>query len=302
MKVGFIGLGLMGGPMAKNILKAGFELIVATRTPGKAEGFVSSCLEASKEARVRAGSIADVARGSEVIVLCVTDSPDVVNVARGPDGLFSHCSGGTIIIDMSTISPEVTRDLAEEAQKKNLFWLDCPVSGGTRGAQMGTLTVFAGGSAEALEKSRPVLQSMSSRVTHFGPSGNGQHAKLANQIMTGVNLLAVCEALSYAQSVGLPLAPLREALMGGAGNSWALDVLGGKMVQGDFAPAFMVKLQQKDLRLVLGEAGKKHAPLPATALSHQMLAILEAKGRGDDGTQALFTVYQDMAGLTNKKN
>lgn len=240
---------------------------------------------------------AEVAAASEVVVTMVTDSPDVVVVARGEQGLFSKARPGTIIIDMSTIAPQVTRELAAEAQTQSLSWLDAPVSGGEKGAIEGTLTIMVGGADEALERARPVLEAMGKRITHFGPAGAGQSAKLCNQIMTAVNMLAVCEALTFGAKAGLDPATLHQALTGGAANSWALEVLGKKMIERDFKPAFMVKLQQKDLRLVLDAANANHTPLPAASLAHQLFTIVEAEGRGDDGTQSLLRVFERLAGL-----
>jgi 3-hydroxyisobutyrate dehydrogenase len=298
MQVGLIGLGIMGAPMARNLLKAGFPLTVATRTPGKAEKFA---VENSSLGKVNAvGTPAEVAAASEIIVTMVTDSPDVVAVARGDHGIFASAKPGSIIIDMSTISPQVTRELAEEARAKGLFWLDAPVSGGEKGAIEGALTIMVGGEAEALERARPTLNAMGKRITHFGPAGNGQSAKLCNQIMTAVNLLSVCEALTFGAKAGLDLATLHQALTGGAANSWALEVLGKKMIERDFKPAFMVKLQQKDLRLVLDAANANHTSLPAAALAHQLFAVVEAEGRGDDGTQSLLRVFEKMASLNKE--
>jgi 3-hydroxyisobutyrate dehydrogenase len=295
MQVGLIGLGIMGAPQARNLLRAGFEVTVATRTPGKAEKFVS---ENASLGKVRAVETpAEVASVSEVIITMVTDSPDVVAVARGEQGIFVAAQSGSIVIAMSTISPQVMRELAEEAKAKGLTWLDAPVSGGEKGAIEGTLTIMVGGETEALERARPVLEAMGKRITHFGPAGNGQSAKLCNQIMTAVNMLSVCEALTFGAKAGLDLPTLHQALTGGAANSWSLEVLGKKMIERDFKPAFMVKLQQKDLRLVLGAANANHTPLPAAALAHQMFAAVEAEGRGDDGTQSLLRIFERMAGL-----
>jgi 3-hydroxyisobutyrate dehydrogenase len=295
MQIGLIGLGIMGAPMARNILKAGFPLTVATRTPGKAEKFAA---DNSSLGQVNAvGTPAQAAAACEVIITMVTDSPDVVAVARGKDGVFSTAKAGSIIIDMSTISPQVTRELAAEARAKGLSWLDAPVSGGEKGAIEGTLTIMIGGEGEALERARPVLAAMGKRITHFGPAGNGQSAKLCNQIMTAVNLMSVCEALTFGAKAGLDLATLHQALTGGAANSWALEVLGKKMIDRDFKPAFMVRLQQKDLRLVLDAANANHTPLPAASLAHQLLAAVEAEGRGDDGTQSLLRIFERMGGL-----
>lgn len=295
MQIGLIGLGIMGAPMARNLLKAGFPVTVSTRTPGKADAFAK---EAASLGTIKAvANAAEVAAASEIIVTMVTDSPDVVAVARGEQGIFSAAKPGTIIIDMSTISPQVTRELAEEAKSKGLHWIDAPVSGGEKGAIEGTLTIMVGGETESLEKARPALEAMGKRITHFGPAGAGQSAKLCNQIMTAVNMLAVCEALTFGAKAGLDLATLHQALTGGAANSWALEVLGKKMIDGDFKPAFMVKLQQKDLRLVLDAAGANHTPLPAASLANQLFASAEAEGRGDEGTQTLLNVFKRMAGL-----
>lgn len=295
MQVGFIGLGIMGAPMARNLLKAGFALTVATRTPGKAETFAE--VNASLGTVRAVKSAAEVAATSDLIITIVTDSPDVIAVARGEQGIFSTASPGSIVIDMSTISPQVTRELADEAKAKGLFWLDAPVSGGEKGAIEGTLTIMLGGDAQALERARPVLEAMGKRITHLGPAGNGQAAKLCNQIMVSVNLLAVCETLTFAQKAGLDLNTLHQALTGGAANSWALEVLGKKMIDRDFNPAFMVRLQQKDLRLVLDAANANHTPLPSASLAHQMFAAVEAEGRGDDGTQSLLRIFERLAGL-----
>ena len=291
LHVGFIGLGLMGGPMAQNIARAGFSLTVATRTPGKAESF------AAQHACSSAPSPGALAASCRVVVLCVTDSPDVEKVARGPEGVLARAAPGTVVVDMSTISPEVTRELAAAASERGVFWLDAPVSGGTKGAAEGTLTIMVGGEEAALKVARPVLEAMGKKITHFGGPGQGQNAKLCNQIMTGVNLLGVCEALTFAQKAGLDLAAVHSALTGGAANSWALDVLGKRIVDDDYKPTFMVKLQQKDLRLVLQAASQTGVVLPAAALSNQMLTTVEAEGRGDDGTQSLVRTYRKMAGL-----
>lgn len=294
-QLGLVGLGIMGAPMARNLLKAGFTVTVATRSPGKAERFAA---EASSLGRIApVATAAEVAAASDMVITMVTDSPDVVEVARGEHGLFAGAQPGTVIIDMSTISPQITKDLAGEAKSLGLHWLDAPVSGGEKGAIEGTLTIMVGGDESVLETCRPVLMAMGKRITHFGPAGSGQSAKLCNQIMTAINLLAVSEAMVFGKKAGLDLATLHQALTGGAANSWALEVLGRKMIDRDFAPAFMVRLQQKDLRLVLEAAAANHTPLPGTSLVHQLLAAIEAEGRGDDGTQSLVRVVGKLAGL-----
>lgn len=294
MQVGLIGLGIMGAPMARNLIKAGFPLTVATRTAGKAERFAA---DAAQWGEVRAvNSAAEVAAASEVMITMLPDSPDVAALARASDGIFAGARSGAVVIDMSTISPQVTRELSAEAASRGLAWLDAPVSGGEKGAIEGTLTIMVGGVSAALDRCRPVLEAMGKRITYFGPSGNGQSAKLCNQILCAVNLLAVCEGLIFGAKAGLDLPTLHQALTGGAANSWALEVLGRKMIDRDFAPAFMVRLQQKDLRLVFETARDNHIPLPGSALVHQLLASVEAEGRGDDGTQSLLRVLERLAG------
>ncbi len=294
-RIGFIGLGIMGQPMAKNLLRTGFPLVVTTRTPGKAEAFAAE--NASLGEVTAVATPAEAAANAEIIVTMVTDSPDVVAVARGKEGIFATASPGSIIIDMSTISPDVTRELAAEAASHGLFWLDGPVSGGEKGAIEGTLTIMIGGDPDALERARPALEAMGKRITHFGPAGNGQAAKLCNQILVVGNLLAVCEALTFGARAGLDLPTLHQALTGGAANSWALEVLGKKIIDRDFKPAFMVRLQQKDLRLVLDAAYAAKVPLPTTSLGHQLFSIVEGEGRGDDGTQSLARVFERLAGI-----
>jgi 3-hydroxyisobutyrate dehydrogenase len=281
--------------MARNLVKAGFKLTVATRTPGKAARFAA---ETAEWGEVRAvNTAAEVAAASEVTITMLPDSPDVAAVARAADGIFAGARPGAVVIDMSTISPQVTRELATEAAARKVHWLDAPVSGGEKGAIEGTLTIMVGGEREALERVRPALEAMGRRITYFGPAGNGQSAKLCNQIMTGINLLAVCEALVFGAKAGLDLSTLHQALTGGAANSWALEVLGRKMIERDFAPAFMVRLQQKDLRLVLDAARANHTPLAGASLVHQLLAAVEAEGRGDDGTQSLVRIIERLAGV-----
>jgi 3-hydroxyisobutyrate dehydrogenase len=295
MRVGFVGLGIMGAPMARNLLRAGFAVDVATRTAGKAERFA---VENSPLGDVRAfQTAAAVARECDVVITMVTDSPDVIDVTRGEGGIFTGARPGLIIIDMSTISPQVTRELAADAKTRDIHWLDAPVSGGEKGAIEGTLTIMVGGDREALERVRPVFDAMGKRITHFGPAGQGQSAKLCNQIMTAINLLSVCEAMVFGKKAGLDLATLHGALTGGAANSWALEVLGKKMIDGDFAPAFMVRLQQKDLRLVLEAARANNTPLVGASLVHQLLAAVEAEGNGDAGTQSLVRLIEKLAGL-----
>ena len=293
LRVGFVGLGTMGAPMARNLAKAGFPLALATRTASKARALAS---ELGSAGGVRAfESPAELARESDVVVSCLPDAPEVEAVLVGPGGVAESASAGAIAIDCSTIAAESTRAIAARLSERGIFLLDAPVSGGQKGAIEGTLTFFVGGDAAALERARPVFQAMGKRVTHLGPSGAGQLGKAANQIIVAGNLIAVSEALAFAQKVGLPLPALHEALTGGAANSWALEVLGRKMIDRDFKPAFAIKHQQKDLAILLRTAREKGVPLPGSALVHQLLSALEAQGRGEEGTQALLTLYEQLS-------
>jgi 3-hydroxyisobutyrate dehydrogenase-like beta-hydroxyacid dehydrogenase len=289
LRVGFIGLGTMGLPMARNLAKAGFPLTVSTRSLPKAE---SLARELSGVRAVR--EPAEVGRDSDVLVSSVPDAPEFEEVHLGENGTAAGAARGAIVIDTSTIAAEAARGIASRLAERGIALLDAPVSGGQKGAIEGTLTFFVGGEAAALEKARPVFQAMGKRVTHLGASGAGQLGKAANQILVGVNLMAVSEALAFAKKAGLPLPALHEALTAGAANSWALEVLGKKMIDRDFAPAFAIKHQQKDLAIVLRTARESGLPLPGAALVHQLLVALEAAGRGDDGTQALYTLYEKL--------
>lgn len=295
LRVAFIGLGTMGQGMARNIAKAGFPLTVATRTPGKAETFAAALAAEGRDARP-AKTPAAAAEGADVIVSCVPDAPEVESVHLGANGTASGARKGAVVIDCSTIAAEAARGIAARLLEKGLDFLDAPVSGGQKGAAEGTLTFFVGGDAAALERARPVFGAMGRRLTPLGPSGSGQLGKAANQILVANNLMGVAEALSFAARAGLPLAPLHEALTAGAASSWALEILGKKMIDRDFKPAFAVKHQQKDLAIVLKTARERGTPLPGTALVHQLLAALEAQGRAEDGTQALLTVYESLGG------
>ena len=289
LRVGFIGLGTMGLPMARNLARAGFPLTVTSRTFAKAESLTREwpSVRAVREA-------AEVGRESEVVVSSVPDAPQVEEVHLGEKGTAAGAARGTVVVDTSTIAAEAARTVAERLAERGVALLDAPVSGGQKGAIEGTLTFFVGGDSAALEKSRPVLQVLGKRITHLGPSGAGQLGKAANQILVGVNLMAVAEALAFAKKAGLPLPALHEALTAGAANSWALEVLGKKMIDRDFKPAFAIKHQQKDLAIVLRTARENRIPLPGAALVHQLLVALEAAGGGDDGTQALYTLYEKL--------
>jgi len=289
LTVGFIGLGTMGAPMARNLAKAGFDLALATRTAAKARALAA-------ELSVRAyDSPAALARGCEIVVSCLPDSPEVEEVHLGDNGTIHGARPGTVVVDCSTIAAESARTIAHRLSQSGLLWLDAPVSGGQKGAIEGTLTFFVGGEDSALAKARPVLEALGKRITLLGGAGAGQLGKATNQIIVAGNLVAVAEGIAFAQKAGLPIEALHGALTAGAATSWALEVLGRKMIDRDFKPAFAIRHQQKDLAIVLQTARQRGVPLPAVALVHQLLSALEAQGRGDDGTQALLTLYETMS-------
>ncbi|HPR87355.1 MAG TPA: NAD(P)-dependent oxidoreductase [bacterium] len=280
MKIGFIGLGIMGEPMALNLLKAGFPLTVFNRTARRMDKLLAAGAAGAYSPR-------EVAAKSDVVITIVTDSPDVEEVVLGENGILSGLHTGSVVIDMSTISPAVTRKLAAEIERKGGEMLDAPVSGGDIGAIAGTLAIMVGGKKEVFQGCLPVLEAMGKSVTWIGGHGMGQTVKLCNQILGAVTNLAVCEAVEFARKAGVDPLVMIEAVKGGAAGSWQLANLGPKMVAGNFAPGFMIDLQQKDLRLALEAAREMQLPAPALALVQQLFTGCQAHGEGREGTQAL---------------
>ena len=293
-KVGFIGLGIMGVPMVRNLMKAGFDVTVYNRTAFKADKMVA-------EGAKKVDSPATVASENAVIITMVSDTPDVEQVILGENGVIEGVKPDAVVIDMSTISPEATRKLAARLEAKKAYMLDAPVSGGEGGAIAGTLSIMVGGDAAILERCRPILEAMGKSITYIGGHGMGQTTKLMNQILVTGNLNAVCEALVFAQKQGVDLQKAIEAVKGGAAGSWQLSNLGPKIIKRDFAPGFMVELLQKDLRLVNEAAESTKTPLLATTLIHQLFGSLEAVGDGKLGTQALAKVIERLANTEVKQ-
>jgi 3-hydroxyisobutyrate dehydrogenase len=287
-RIGFIGLGIMGRPMAQNLLKAGFQVTVYNRSKPPVDLLVS--LGASSASSPRA-----VAERSDLVITMVTDSEAVKEVVLGQGGVIEGAHAGMVLVDMSTISPSVTRSVSSSLAAKGVAMLDAPVSGGDTGAREGTLTIMVGGPAAAFETSLPVLQAMGKKVVHMGATGAGQLTKLANQILVACNMVGVCECLNFAKKAGLDVGKVIDSLSAGAASSWSLVNLGPKVAKRDFAPGFKVKLLQKDLRYVLSSAEDLDAPLPATALVHGLYKQLEDKGLGDVGTQALLTAIEQLS-------
>jgi 3-hydroxyisobutyrate dehydrogenase len=288
--VGFIGLGIMGLPMAGHILKAGYPLTVYNRTRSKTRS-----LEADGAAV--AASPREVAENSQMIVTIVSDSPDVQEVVAGPEGVLDGIRPGSVVIDMSTISPQVERDLDRQLREQGCALVDAPVSGGDVGARNATLAIMAGGDREAFDRVVPIFETMGKTITYCGPVGSGQLTKLCNQILVAVTLMGVSEALVFAGKNGLDQRVMIEAVKGGAAGSWQLSNLAPRVVNRDFAPGFMVDLIQKDLRLVMESAAGAQAALPATTLVNQFFRTSQARGEGLEGTQALVKVLEQLAGL-----
>lgn len=287
-KIGFVGLGIMGLPMARNLMKAGFEISVYNRTGSRADDIVS-------EGARRASSPADAARGADATVVVVTDTPDVEAVVLGENGLIEGAESGSLVIDMSTISPKATRRMAAELARKGIGMLDAPVSGGDVGAINGTLTIMVGGEAADFQRALPLFGAMGKTITHVGPSGAGQSTKLCNQVLVGTHLVAVCEALLLAKKSGLDLDKTLRVLTGGAANSWSLQNLGPRIARGDHAPGFMIDLLLKDLKLVMESAADGSLPLPGAAFAQQMFAAVQAEGGGSLGTQAVIRAFEKLA-------
>ena len=285
-RIGFAGIGIMGSGMASNLIAKGHPLTVWNRTRAKAEAINDAGVAATLE---------DLAAAADIIMICVSDSPDVVAVVEG--GLLSGLRDGQLIVDHSTISPAVTRNLAERVAAKGVGWIDAPVSGGSEGALKGTLSTMVGGSAEDLARVRPYLESYSTTITHVGPIGSGQLVKLVNQILVVGNQMAVSEALLFAKRAGLDLEATLNAVKGGAAGSWMLANRGPQMIADDWRPGFTIDLQQKDLRLVLDAADDHGTPLPATSLIFQMYRALQASGHGQEGNHALIKALEQMAGM-----
>lgn len=288
--VGFIGLGIMGQPMARNLLKAGFGLVVYTRTRPKADGLLA-------EGALWADSPAAVARQAPMVITMVADSPDVEQVVLGPQGIIEGVRPGGVVIDMSTVSPRVERAIAQQLATRGVAYMDAPVSGGSWGAIQGTLAIMVGGEEDAFRRALPIFEAMGKSITYMGPSGAGQVTKLVNQVLVAVTLSGVAEALVFGAKAGADLLKTIEAVKGGAAGSWQLANLGPRIVKGDFAPGFMITLQLKDLRLILEMAQELALPLPLTALVAQIYRAAAVDGKGECGTQAVATVLERLAGV-----
>jgi 2-hydroxy-3-oxopropionate reductase len=288
--VGFIGLGVMGRPMARNLLKRGFRLVVHSRSQAPIDELVAL-------GAAQASSAADVARRAQCIITMLPDGPDVENVLSAADGVLSGLQRGSVVVDMSTIAPATARSLAARVADAGGSMLDAPVSGGEIGAIDGTLSIMVGGDGAALEQVRPVLEAMGNaeRIVHIGPSGAGQICKACNQLVIGGTLVAVGEAFALARKSGVDPAKVRAALLGGFAASRVLEVHGERLLQHNFKPGFPARLYRKDLKIVMDAVNEAQAPAPVTAIVQQLLTALIAHGQEALDYSALGTVLSDLA-------
>ena len=289
-RIGFLGLGTMGAAMAANVARAGFAVAAWNRTPGRAP-------ELDGLGVTRAATPADVARDTDAVVVCVSDTPDVEAVLFGEDGVASGARNELLVVDCSTISPSATRDFAARLAASGVALVDAPVSGGSEGAQKGTLTIFCGGEPEAFERAKPILAAMGKTITHVGPSGAGQAVKAVNQVILAGTYLGVAEGIVLAIKSGLDVDQVVEALGGGAAQSWVLANRSGRMIANDYPLGFKVALHRKDLGIALELAREMGADLPVSELAADLETELIAAGHADEDMSALARVIRQRSGL-----
>lgn len=285
MKVGFAGLGIMGAPMAANLIKAGFTLGVYNRT-------ASRCQPLTDQGATAYPTPAALAAESDVVITIVSDTSDVESVLFGENGLAGGLKPGSAVIDMSTISPTKTVEFSKKLADQQVSMLDAPVSGGDKGAIAGTLSIMVGGDQATFDRCRPLFDAMGKNIVYTGPSGNGQKTKLVNQVVGSLNLLAMVEGLRMAEHAGLDPQKTLDAVGAGAAGSWMWSNLGPRVAQRDFAPGFMVRLHQKDLRLAAEFAGDLGIDLPGTTLTHETFTKALDQGLGDEGNQGIYKLWE----------
>ena len=285
MRIGFIGVGVMGNGMVKNLLSHGYAVNAYTRTRAKA----LEALDAGAEWRE---SVSDCVRDADAVITMVGFPPDVEEVYFGERGILANARPGTLVIDMTTTSPRLAQRIYTEAADRGLSALDAPVSGGDTGARAGTLAIMVGGDREAFERAVPIFEAMGKSIRYMGAAGSGQHTKMANQIAIAGTLAGVCEAIAYARAAGLDVDEVISTISGGAASSWQLANNGPKSAHGDFAPGFFIKHFIKDMTLADGEARARDLPMPVLEKVLAMFRALEAQGYGDEGTQALIRAYR----------
>jgi 2-hydroxy-3-oxopropionate reductase len=286
--IGFIGLGVMGKPMARNLLAAGHDLVVHSRTRADVD-------ELAAEGATAAASPHEVGETADVTIAMLPDSPQVEEVLAGDDGVLVGARPGSLVIDMSTISPVVTRALAATAAERHVGYVDAPVSGGDVGAREGTLSIMAGGSEEDFERARPLLQALGKTIVHVGPVGAGQVVKACNQVVVALTIEAVGEALVLGSKAGVDPATIIQVLSGGLAANRVMEVRGRNFLEHDFEPGFRIDLHHKDLGIALATAREYGVALPATAAVSEMLQALRTRGLGDRDHSALLTFVEDLA-------
>jgi 2-hydroxy-3-oxopropionate reductase len=289
--IGFIGLGIMGRPMARNLLKAGYPLVVHSRSRGPVDEIAKAGAKVGTSPR-------DVASQSDVVITMLPNSPDVEQVVLGRDGVIEGARPGKVLLDMSTISPLVSQKIGAALAEKSVNMLDAPVSGGEKGAIDGVLSIMVGGDKAMFEKVLPILQAMGKTITHLGPLGAGGFTKLANQIIVAVNLTALGEALTLAKKAGLDRKLTLTALAGGLAGSKCLDQKKPNYLADTYNPGFKIDLHYKDLGLIMESARALGVPLPATAVVQELFSALRVKGRGGLDHSAVITLLEDLAGLS----
>jgi 3-hydroxyisobutyrate dehydrogenase len=287
-KIGFIGLGLMGKPMAANLLKRGYSVTVFNRSKKSVQELVA--LQA-----LGVNSPKGVAENSTFIITMVTDAPDVQEVILGPEGVIHAAQRGQIVIDMSTNSPDVATSTASELEKKGVEFLDAPVSGGDKGAREGSLSIMVGGKKEVFDRSLPILEALGKTITYMGKTGSGQAMKLCNQVAVSINTLATSEALLFGTSLGLSPEDILKVLTSGAASSWNLQNLGPKIIARDFEPGFKSAHLYKDLKAVLRTAEKENVPLPGSTTAYELFGAVLAAKDGEKGTQVVAKILEKLA-------
>lgn len=290
-RIGFVGLGIMGRGMVRNLLKNGFSVRVWNRTVSRSE-------ELAQDGASIGSSPADVAAHSDIIITCVSDTPDVEQVILGENGIIHGAAAGSLVIDMSTISPQATLEIAKQLNAKGVQMLDAPISGGSEGAAKGTLSIMIGGAEADVARAMPAFQAMGKTITHVGAQGAGQTVKLVNQILVVGNCLAMCEAMLFAQAGGVDLEKCLSAVTGGAAGSWMLANRGPQIMRRDWRPGFTIDLQQKDVRLILKEADDLGVPVMATGLIFNLYRTLQQAGLGAEGNHALIKALENLSGVT----
>jgi 2-hydroxy-3-oxopropionate reductase len=287
--VGFVGLGIMGLPMAKNLLDAGYPVVGYNRSREPVDELVADGGEGAESA-------AGAARRSDVVVTCLPDSSVVETVVREDGGIMDGFDGGETLIDCSTISPTVTEELASDLAAMGVDMLDAPISGGEEGAIEGTLSIMIGGDADVLDAHRGLFEAMGGTITHCGPGGSGQVAKACNQIVVANTMEAVSEALVLAGKAGADVEAVVDAISGGAAGCWTLDNRAPSMIRGEFEPGFFASYQYKDLRIATSAGEEFGAPMPITAVTHDMYKTMEETGMGEDDNSGVMQVLEMMAG------